>query len=167
MQDYKDYVTSINKIFDYVSKIKAGWNNQDNLANIEKIDEYRSLVANCADEFKKPAAEVVDELEEETETTTTTSHNDELTFPEPDLESDIGTDTTRINDDVHKSEYDKPQDGPVELKSELPDIDTKTDFTLSPINLPNETIIPEKHKSTQLAKLDTSNIPTLEEEGDE
>ena len=31
MSEYKQYVTAINKIFDYLAKMKAGWNSQDNL----------------------------------------------------------------------------------------------------------------------------------------
>lgn len=160
MNDYKDYVTAINKIFDYVSKMKAGWNNVDNYANIEKIDEYKSLVANCADDFKKPA-KIVEEIEEEQETPVSeTNPREELSFPEPPMEPEKPT-------MVEEPEKYDPKNGPVEIKSELPRIDTKQDFSLPAINLPNETIVPNNGPSApQLAKLDTSNIPTLEE-GDE
>lgn len=53
MSDYNQYVTSINKIFDYLAKMKAGWNNQDNLNYIESIEEYKSIVANSASIFKE------------------------------------------------------------------------------------------------------------------
>ena len=163
MQDYNDYVTAINKIFDYVSKMKAGWNNTDNYANIEKIDDFKSLVANCADDFKKPAKEVVEEMEEEQAPATvseTTSSRDELSFPEP-----VVMETERKPMSEEKPEEYDPKNGPVEIKSELPKIDTKQDFSLPPINLPNETIIPNQPSAPSLNKLDTSNIPTLDEGG--
>ena len=53
MQDYNKYVTSVNKIFDLINKMKAGWNNIDNINYIESIEEYREQVAASADEFKK------------------------------------------------------------------------------------------------------------------
>ena len=162
MKDYNDYVTAINKIFDYVSKMKAGWNNTDNFANIEKIDEFKSLVANCANDFKKPAKEVVEEIEEEpVEPVSETKSQDELKFPEPVMESEK---PAMPNESPEKFDSKK---GPVEIKSGIPKVDTKQDFSLSPINLPNDTIIPNNGPSTpKLAKLDTSNIPTLDE-GDE
>ena len=157
MNDYKDYVTAINKIFDYVSKMKAGWNNVDNYANIEKIDEFKSLVANCADDFKKPA-KIVEEIEEKQESET--NPREELSFPEPAMEPEKPT-------MVEEPEKYDPKNGPVEIKSELPKINTKQDFSLPAINLPNETIVPNNGPSApQLAKLDTSSIPTLDE-GDE
>ena len=36
MSDYNDYITAVNKIFDYLAKMKAGWNNQDNMNYIER-----------------------------------------------------------------------------------------------------------------------------------
>lgn len=56
MQDYNAYVTAVNKIFDYISKMKAGWNSQDNLNYIESIEEYKTAVIGNADIFKTPAA---------------------------------------------------------------------------------------------------------------
>lgn len=164
MQDYNDYVTAINKIFDYVSKMKAGWNNPDNYANIEKIDDFKSLVANCADDFKKPAKEVIEEEPtEEQETTEETSSKDELSFPAPAMEME----SEKPSVAAEPPEKFDPKNGPVEIKSEMPKINIKQDFSLPPINLPNETIVPgNNHSATQLTKLDTSNIPTLDE-GDE
>lgn len=53
MSDYNQYVTAINKIFDYLSKMKAGWNSLDNHNYIESIEEYRQAVANVAQLIKK------------------------------------------------------------------------------------------------------------------
>lgn len=53
MSEYNQYVTAINKIFDYLAKMKAGWNSQDNLSYIENIEEYKSIVANNVSLFKE------------------------------------------------------------------------------------------------------------------
>lgn len=55
MSEYKEYVTAINKIFDYLAKMKVGWNNQDNLNYIESIEEYREVVVGSAELLKKEA----------------------------------------------------------------------------------------------------------------
>ncbi len=52
MTDYNKYVTAINKIFDYLTKMKTGWNSVDNITYIEKIEEYKQLVAAKATEIK-------------------------------------------------------------------------------------------------------------------
>ena len=52
MKEYKEYVTAINKIFEYLSKMKAGWNNLDNINYIESIEEYKETVINAANYFK-------------------------------------------------------------------------------------------------------------------
>ncbi len=56
MTDYNQYVTAINKIFDDLAKMKAGWNNQDNYAYIEDIEEYKQTVINAANKFKTATA---------------------------------------------------------------------------------------------------------------
>ncbi len=53
MSDYNQYITSINKIFDYISKMKAGWNGQDNINYIESIEEYKQIVINNVNLFKE------------------------------------------------------------------------------------------------------------------
>ena len=53
MSDYNDYITAVNKIFDYLAKMKAGWNNQDNMNYIESIEEYKELVLAIEDEGEK------------------------------------------------------------------------------------------------------------------
>lgn len=54
MKDYNQYVTAVNKIFDYLEKMKAGWNNQDNLNYIESIEEYKQDAIKTADLIKSP-----------------------------------------------------------------------------------------------------------------
>ena len=55
MSEYNEYVTAINKIFDYLAKMQAGWNSQDNLNYIDAINEYRQIVTNHAATFKTPS----------------------------------------------------------------------------------------------------------------
>ncbi len=52
MKDYNQFVTAINKIFDYLEKMKAGWNNLDNLNYIESIEEYKQDVIRTAELIK-------------------------------------------------------------------------------------------------------------------
>lgn len=54
MSDYNKFVTAINKVFDYLNKMKVGWNDQDNLNYIESIEEYKSVVVANANIFKTP-----------------------------------------------------------------------------------------------------------------
>ena len=65
MSEYNEYVTAVNKIFDYLSKMKAGWNSPDNLNYIESIEEYKETVINNADLFKNntPPNQEPDNLE--------------------------------------------------------------------------------------------------------
>ena len=42
--NYNQYVKAINKIFECLSQMKIAWNSTDNIANIEKIEEYRNIV---------------------------------------------------------------------------------------------------------------------------
>jgi hypothetical protein len=55
MSEYNQYVTAVNKIFDYLNKMKVGWNSQDNLNYIESIEEYKQIVASNVEIFKTPA----------------------------------------------------------------------------------------------------------------
>ncbi|MBR2828446.1 MAG: hypothetical protein IKE70_04370 [Bacilli bacterium] len=52
MSEYKQYVTAVNKIFEYLAKMKAGWNNLDNINYIESIEEYKEVIINAANYFK-------------------------------------------------------------------------------------------------------------------
>ena len=52
MSDYNKFVTAINKVFDYLNKMKAGWKDQDNLNYIESIEEYKGTVIANANIFK-------------------------------------------------------------------------------------------------------------------
>lgn len=54
MDDYNRYVTAVNKIYDYLEKMKAGWNNSDNKNYIDNIDDFKNIVISQAEEFKKP-----------------------------------------------------------------------------------------------------------------
>lgn len=53
MSEYNEYVTAVNKIFDYLSKMKAGWSSMDNKNYIESIEEYKQVVIREADKFDK------------------------------------------------------------------------------------------------------------------
>ena len=68
MQDYNQFVTAINKIFDYLTKLRAGWNNQDNINYIDAIEEFKTAITNNAEVFKQPRRELdpeeIKELEE-------------------------------------------------------------------------------------------------------
>ena len=55
MNDYNDYVTAVNKIFDYLNKMRAGWSSQDNISHIENIEEYKRVVVANVETFKTPA----------------------------------------------------------------------------------------------------------------
>ncbi len=56
MKDYNQYVTAINKIFDYLEKMKAGWNSIDNMNYIESIEQYKQDVIRTAELIKNPAS---------------------------------------------------------------------------------------------------------------
>lgn len=59
MSDYNQYVTAINKIFDYLAKMKAGWNSIDNINYIESIEEYKQTVTSCLESFKAAPSQPV------------------------------------------------------------------------------------------------------------
>ena len=65
MSDYNQYVTAINKIFDYLAKMKVGWNSLDNKNYIESIEEYKQIVIDNAEKFKdgRPPKKEPEELE--------------------------------------------------------------------------------------------------------
>ncbi len=67
MDDYNRYVTAVNKIFDYLEKMKIGWNNVDNKNYIDTIDDFRGAVTSKADEFKKPPTMEVEKTAAEEE----------------------------------------------------------------------------------------------------
>ena len=54
MSEYNQFVTAINKIFDYINKMRAGWDDQDNINYIESIEEYKKKVIENANLFKNP-----------------------------------------------------------------------------------------------------------------
>lgn len=63
MNEYNQFVTAVNKIFDYLEKMKTGWPSQDNLSYIESIEEYKSIVVQNANAFKEPPKENIESLE--------------------------------------------------------------------------------------------------------
>ncbi len=71
MDGYNRYVTAVNKIFDYLEKMKVGGNNIDNKNYIETIDEFKGVVTSRANEFKNPPTVKLEktsaEIEEEQE----------------------------------------------------------------------------------------------------
>ena len=67
MDDYNRYVTAVNKIFDYLEKMKAGWNNIDNKNYIDSIDEFKGVVTSKANEFKKAPTVVLEKTSAEIE----------------------------------------------------------------------------------------------------
>ena len=54
MSDYNQYITAINKIFDYLAKMKAGWNSPDNKNYIATIEDYKDIVTSNVSKFKQP-----------------------------------------------------------------------------------------------------------------
>jgi len=67
MDDYNRYVTAVNKIYDYLEKMKAGWNNLDNKNYIDNIDDFKNIVISKADEFKKPPTVTLEKTSAELE----------------------------------------------------------------------------------------------------
>ena len=63
MSEYNEYVTAINTIFDYLAKMKAGWNSLDNHNYIESIEEYKQTVSNIATLIKNNDAPVDEKME--------------------------------------------------------------------------------------------------------
>ncbi len=53
MQEYKEYVQAVNKIYEQLNIMKTKWNDQDNHNYIESIEEYKPVVIKYADSFKK------------------------------------------------------------------------------------------------------------------
>ena len=56
MSEYNQYVTAVNKIFDYLAKMKAGWKSMDNENYISSIEEYKQAVIKGAEKFKNPSS---------------------------------------------------------------------------------------------------------------
>lgn len=103
MSEYNDYVTSVNKIFDYLNKMRAGWDSQDNISHIENIEEYKRVVVANVETFKhpapmpqneEPAAETTEEVSAETtvkqeESTEGTSIEEEDVAPVPESSAEM------------------------------------------------------------------------------
>lgn len=80
MSDYNDYVTAVNKIFDYLTKMRAGWDSQDNISHIENIEEYKRVVVANVETFKKtaPMPQVQEENNEPEEESNAEALDDDL-----------------------------------------------------------------------------------------
>ena len=99
MDDYSRYVTAVNKIFDYIEKMRAGWNNLDNKNYIDSIEDYKSIVTSKADLIKKPPTVATEEGEKTSEPAQDT-----------EIKIDIGGETdTSI--DIDNSDEEPADDG--------------------------------------------------------
>jgi len=67
MSEYNQYITAINKIFDYLAKMKVGWSGQDNLNYIASIEEYKQTVINSLNIFKVSSNNETNEKEDDKE----------------------------------------------------------------------------------------------------
>lgn len=67
MSEYNQYITAINKIFDYLAKMKVGWSGQDNLNYIASIEEYKQTVINSLNVFKESSNNETNEKEDDKE----------------------------------------------------------------------------------------------------
>lgn len=67
MSEYNQYITAINKIFDYLAKMKVGWSGQDNLNYIASIEEYKQIVINSLNLFKESSNKEEKEKEDDQE----------------------------------------------------------------------------------------------------
>ena len=56
MSEYDQYVAAVNKIFEYITKMKAAIKDQDNQNLIESIEQYKQIIINSANLFSKEAA---------------------------------------------------------------------------------------------------------------
>lgn len=64
MSEYNQYITAINKIFDYLSKMKVGWTGVDNINYIENIEEYKNIVVNSLNLFTENPEVTNDNVQE-------------------------------------------------------------------------------------------------------
>ena len=55
--NYNQYVNAINKIFECINKMKMAWSSTDNLANIDKIEEYRNVVIEKSNQLAQTVTE--------------------------------------------------------------------------------------------------------------
>ena len=65
MSEYNQYITAVNKIFDYLAKMKVGWSGQDNLNYISSIEEYKQVVVNSLNLFKESSNKLETEKEDD------------------------------------------------------------------------------------------------------
>lgn len=64
MSEYDQYVAAVNKIFEYITKMKAAIKDQDNQSLIENIEQYKQIIIDSANLFSKDQAPVTSNMEE-------------------------------------------------------------------------------------------------------
>ena len=99
MSEYNDYVTSVNKIFDYLNKMRAGWDSQDNISHIENIEEYKRVVVANVETFKHPAPMPSQESSEPVTTETTEVAEESVTTETTEVAEEPDEDTSIEEDD--------------------------------------------------------------------
>ena len=63
MTDYEKYVTIINTIYDCTNKMRKAYDNSDNIAHLDSIDEYKEKVIKLASNYKKDGNNTKQEME--------------------------------------------------------------------------------------------------------
>jgi len=76
MNEYNAYITAVNKIFDYISKMRTGWSSKDNISYIDSIEEYKQLVVNTLNTFKTSPPNPTDQQNVNTNTNVEGLSND-------------------------------------------------------------------------------------------
>ena len=137
MDDYNRYVTAVNKIFDYLEKMKAGWNNLDNKNYIESVEEFKSVVTSKADLMKQPPTVQVD-MSEVTESAPPVSEETQAATTEAKEEATSTSEETPAEEPTQEDsleEVQQPVETPVvpqEAQVAIPELPT-TDPMPSPI----------------------------------
>lgn len=62
--DYNTYATAINKIFECINKMKTAWPSPANIANIEKIEEYRKVIVEKSKQLQEGLSKKKTSMEE-------------------------------------------------------------------------------------------------------
>jgi len=53
MTEYDNYITAVNKIYEYLEIMKQKWNNQDNQNYIEEIENYKQKIVDTSNLVQK------------------------------------------------------------------------------------------------------------------
>lgn len=62
MSEYTQYVNAVNRIFELLNFMKEKWDFPDNLAYIEKIEEYKDEVIEASTQLSKKKTGIIEEL---------------------------------------------------------------------------------------------------------